>query len=156
VPHPRMSFRRFVLEPAAEIAARMVHPTIGWTLERLLDHLDAGADRVALVSPNATARRELATTLVGRLGLTECEPPVVQQPLWPTASTTWLAVPNGRVSSEHPKLTILLDHPRANSPGRGPTLRIDTTGRDDVEREVLAAIDAVWPRLGSGGDQRLQ
>ena len=42
VPHPRMSFRRFVLEPAVEIAGDMVHPTIGWTLERLLDHLDVG------------------------------------------------------------------------------------------------------------------
>src|SRR4051794_31805998 len=30
LPRPRMSFRRFVLEPAAEIAPRMLHPTIGW------------------------------------------------------------------------------------------------------------------------------
>src|SRR6266480_7757583 len=30
LPHPRMSFRPFVLEPAAEIAPRMLHPTIGW------------------------------------------------------------------------------------------------------------------------------
>ena len=36
VPHPRMSFRRFVLEPAAEIAGEMVHPAIGWTIERLV------------------------------------------------------------------------------------------------------------------------
>src|SRR6187455_2858688 len=39
LPHPRMSFRRFVLEPAAEIAPRMLHPTIGWSVERLLLHL---------------------------------------------------------------------------------------------------------------------
>ena len=155
VPHPRMSFRRFVLEPAVEIAASMVHPTIGWTLERLLGQLDGGADGVALVSPDATARRQLAATLGGRLGMTECEPPVVHERLWPTASTTWLAVPNGLVSNERPKLTILLDHPAADEPGRGPTLRI-AVASDDAEREVLAAIEAVWPRLGSGGDQRLQ
>lgn len=39
VPHPRMSFRRFVLEPAAEIAGPMLHPTSGWTIARLLAHL---------------------------------------------------------------------------------------------------------------------
>src|SRR5262245_24890681 len=35
LPHPRMSFRRFVLEPAAEIAAEMVYPINGWTIRRL-------------------------------------------------------------------------------------------------------------------------
>ena len=39
LPHPRMAFRRFVLEPAVEIAADMVHPTIVWTIGRLWRHL---------------------------------------------------------------------------------------------------------------------
>jgi 2-amino-4-hydroxy-6-hydroxymethyldihydropteridine diphosphokinase len=156
VPHPRMSFRRFALEPAVEIAGQMVHPTIGWTLERLLDHLDAGADRVALVSPDAMARRELAAVLSERFGMTAGEPSVINERLWPTASTTWLAVPTGRVSTEQPKLTILLDMPAELEIGRGPTLRIAPTSRNDAEREAFAAIAAVWPRLGSWGDKRLQ
>src|SRR3990172_13264708 len=86
VPHPRMSFRRFVLEPAVEIAGPMVHPTIGWTLERLLDQLGAGADCVPLVSPDDPARRELAATLSEQFGMTACEPSVVNEQLWPTAS----------------------------------------------------------------------
>jgi 2-amino-4-hydroxy-6-hydroxymethyldihydropteridine diphosphokinase len=48
IPHPRMSFRRFVLEPAAEVAPNMVHPVIGWSVERLLDHLNH-AERNVLI-----------------------------------------------------------------------------------------------------------
>ncbi len=32
VPHPWMPVRRFVLEPAAEIAAALRHPVLGWTV----------------------------------------------------------------------------------------------------------------------------
>ena len=39
VPHPRMMSRRFVLEPACDVAGELVHPTIGWTLQQLFDHL---------------------------------------------------------------------------------------------------------------------
>ncbi|MBR3218317.1 MAG: 2-amino-4-hydroxy-6-hydroxymethyldihydropteridine diphosphokinase, partial [Thermoguttaceae bacterium] len=40
VPHPLMSQRRFVLEPAAEVAADWVHPTLGKTIRELLARLD--------------------------------------------------------------------------------------------------------------------
>lgn len=48
VPHPRMAWRRFVLEPAAQIAPSMTHPTIGWTVARLLEHLDTTPPYVAV------------------------------------------------------------------------------------------------------------
>jgi len=65
LPHPRMSFRRFVLEPAAEIAAGMVYPINGWTIERLLKHLDSSLPEIGLVPtfskycPQAPATRLL-------------------------------------------------------------------------------------------------
>jgi 2-amino-4-hydroxy-6-hydroxymethyldihydropteridine diphosphokinase len=40
VPHPRMHQRRFVLEPLREIEPHAVHPVLGLTVERLLDHVD--------------------------------------------------------------------------------------------------------------------
>ncbi|MGI9428525.1 MAG: 2-amino-4-hydroxy-6-hydroxymethyldihydropteridine diphosphokinase, partial [Bythopirellula sp.] len=63
VPHPRMSFRRFVLEPAAEIAGWMVHPTSRWTLARLLGHLLDSPRFVIVTAGDA----EIADRLVSQL-----------------------------------------------------------------------------------------
>ena len=38
IPHPRMAFRPFVLEPAAEIAGDMIHCASGWTDAEMLQH----------------------------------------------------------------------------------------------------------------------
>lgn len=51
IPHPRMSFRRFVLAPANEIAAEMVHPVSGMTLQQLLNHLE-NTDEVIVAITN--------------------------------------------------------------------------------------------------------
>ncbi|MFM8634801.1 MAG: 2-amino-4-hydroxy-6-hydroxymethyldihydropteridine diphosphokinase [Planctomycetia bacterium] len=49
VPHPRMSTRRFVLEPCVEIAADARHPLAACTLHEMLDSICAPRPHVAVV-----------------------------------------------------------------------------------------------------------
>ena len=40
LPHPRLHLRRFVLQPLAELAPSLIHPTLQQTIATLLDNLD--------------------------------------------------------------------------------------------------------------------
>ncbi len=64
VPHPRMSFRRFVLQPAVEVAGEMVHPETGLSLRSLLSHLDDADNYVALVGPTCSCLSAVVAQLV--------------------------------------------------------------------------------------------
>jgi 2-amino-4-hydroxy-6-hydroxymethyldihydropteridine diphosphokinase len=69
IPHPRMAFRRFVLEPAAEVAPEMRHPVLGWTVQRLLEHLNTAANYVALAGGASQARSQLAQQVAEQAGI---------------------------------------------------------------------------------------
>jgi len=60
LPHPRMAFRRFVLEPAADVAADMVHPVIGWTVGQLLSHLNSATNYIAVTGVPGMGKTHLA------------------------------------------------------------------------------------------------
>lgn len=62
VPHPRMSFRRFVLEPAMEIAADMIHPPSGQTIVQLVDRLNSARNQVLCVV--SRQREQFANTML--------------------------------------------------------------------------------------------
>lgn len=67
VPHPRMVMRRFVLEPAAEIAPDWIHPTIGWSIQRLFEHL-ASPPWFFLVGPNLSNCELMAQAIARTTG----------------------------------------------------------------------------------------
>ena len=56
LPHPRMILRRFVLEPACEIAADLIHPQTKWSLQQHLDHLNRSAKYICIAGA-ATSQR---------------------------------------------------------------------------------------------------
>ena len=60
LPHPRMAFRRFVLEPAADVAADLLHPVIGWTIGQLLTHLNGAPNYLAITGLPGVGKTELA------------------------------------------------------------------------------------------------
>ena len=75
IPHPRMAWRRFVLRPAVEVAPSMVHPTTGWTVRRLLDHLDSALPYVAITGPVAAGKTRLTEHLAQEVSVRPiCEP----------------------------------------------------------------------------------
>ena len=56
LPHPRMILRRFVLEPACEIAADLIHPLTKWSLQQHLNHLNRSAKYICIAGA-ATSQR---------------------------------------------------------------------------------------------------
>jgi 2-amino-4-hydroxy-6-hydroxymethyldihydropteridine diphosphokinase len=78
LPHPRMAWRRFVLEPAGEVAGAMLHPTIGWTVARLLEHLNSAPPYIAVTGPIAAGKTCLAERLAAALSAQL----IVEQPDW--------------------------------------------------------------------------
>jgi len=185
LPHPRMTFRRFVLQPAAEIAPRTLHPVIGWPIERLLLHLNLASDQVAIVSPSENYRRHFAEFIAKLFGARPVDRPTfaTAEQFWPSQLTLWIKISSSDASTSSagkpaalpyaaaafPKLTILLDAESSapnvaksqwsavvRRPGRGPTLRLQESEAANVQAEIAAAIEAVWPALGPANANRLE
>ncbi|MGC3972500.1 MAG: 2-amino-4-hydroxy-6-hydroxymethyldihydropteridine diphosphokinase [Pirellulales bacterium] len=60
IPHPRLSFRKFVLRGAAEAAGDMRHPFLGRTMRELADHLETAPRYVAFVGMSPGFRMQFA------------------------------------------------------------------------------------------------
>lgn len=63
VPHPRMTTRRFVLEPAAQIAAKLRHPVAGCTIGELLDNISQRHLHIAVVGIPGSGAPEVASAV---------------------------------------------------------------------------------------------
>ena len=74
VPHPRMTFRMFVLQPACQIAAHLLHPLCGARLGQLSQHLSASLPYLAVCGPGAEVLVERLSQLPGHRVLSDFDP----------------------------------------------------------------------------------
>ena len=63
VPHPRMTTRRFVLEPCTEIAPDFLHPLAGCSMRDLLDNISRPHPHVAVIGVPGSGAPEVAATV---------------------------------------------------------------------------------------------
>ena len=68
IPHPRMAFRRFVLEPAAEIAGELTHPTTGRSVTDLRLRLDRLPHYIAINDAATVERQALLREVADQTG----------------------------------------------------------------------------------------
>lgn len=52
LPHPRMTVRRFVVEPLAQILPQWQHPLLRWSAARMANHLSTAPRAVCFTSTN--------------------------------------------------------------------------------------------------------
>ncbi|MEO9594989.1 2-amino-4-hydroxy-6-hydroxymethyldihydropteridine diphosphokinase [Rhodopirellula bahusiensis] len=74
VPHPRYTARRFVLEPACDVAADFCDPRFGWTIQDLRDHIAADVPSIALVGGDAKLRQVICQRLSSEHGISVIDP----------------------------------------------------------------------------------
>lgn len=156
-PHPRMTYRRFVLQPAVEIAAGMLHAESQWTVGRLLNHLDAARDAVAVAARDGRDAAALVEGLAERFGLG------VRPAAAATSRPTLCRWEGERgaasfaVGSGRPKLLLAVRSSAGISfrhlrtmlhlPPHGPIGWIGCDAAIDPLDEACAAIESVWPEL---------
>lgn len=124
VPHPRMTFRPFVLEPSVEVAGDWRHPEGSQTLAQLLDQLRNGADAVWLVGDDGA----------------------VGQWIEEDRGITIRVVEDASDLTAPPRLTIDARAVRAMAPLPGPRLLLADCPAEHWRDEVIAAVECVWPR----------
>ena len=139
IPHPRMSFRLFVLQGAAEIFPDWRHPELDVEMTRLLRMHREGLETVSVLGGEASGLRSAsAIRQLVRLELPASVGCRVNE-------QSDAASGDG---SQTPRLTIDSRLERTgHAGGSGPRLVLADCPRGHWREEVRAAIRCVWPRV---------
>ena len=135
IPHPRMSFRPFVLQPAAAVAGDWCHPELKCTLGQLLLRLEEGQDCLLVAgrpAQRAAILERLSRLLPGWRGVqVEGNP------------NGWLCC-SASTSTDEPKLQVLADDSVEPVP-ETPCLWLSRVPQGQRDVELRAALQCVWP-----------
>lgn len=147
VPHPRMTFRPFVMEPAVEVAGAWRHPELGATLVEIDQTRCTGSDAIRIAGEKGLCEGVARAAIA--LGA-ELLPPH-------SSGEHRLSVQGGRpVNDAPPRLQILAGNEVAATPAT-PLLRLDSTvDASLIPQEVAAAVACLWPGLGRGAGRRVE
>lgn len=110
LPHPRMTFRRFVIEPAVEVAAGWVHPEYGSSLRALRDRLPQQGEvcLLAIAGRDDDLCRSMSESISRKLGGAEVAPSAAGKLDDVAAAQSWLAAAGQQISD---KLTEVSNFP---------------------------------------------
>jgi 2-amino-4-hydroxy-6-hydroxymethyldihydropteridine diphosphokinase len=141
VPHPWMFARRFVLQPAVEIAPAWQHPVLGWSLQQLWQHAEHAPPRFALDTPSLGNTKPSS--------LQELLPAIAER-----ASCAWLAAPPPSPSDtpvQHLERRLnALEASAWNGPDPAPLLSgfsVESDWRDLLQAGLVRAGDPDSERL---------
>jgi 2-amino-4-hydroxy-6-hydroxymethyldihydropteridine diphosphokinase len=151
LPHPRMTFRPFVLEPAVEIAGDWEHPLLACPLSRLWERLQQGDDYMVLYGGEANVRDWYAGHLLrhypGLKSVTEMASNSSYAPQ--VGDTCWLALERAPVLAKAaPRLALFFTRGEKPPVSGVPTLILPNEQREDRLFDVRGAVEGVWPELG--------
>ncbi len=156
VPHRRMAYRRFVLQPAVEIAGEMRHPLCNCTLEELLACLDDRPNQIFIVddaSPPLDWLDELQHWALREPFRIVSGVPSVGVDLRPEDwKVSWLKRSQFDLEAGEAKLLILKEGPEDSCKQvdfRGPRLVLPVFDPNEMRIELAAAIQAMRPIASS-------
>ncbi|TWT91140.1 2-amino-4-hydroxy-6-hydroxymethyldihydropteridine pyrophosphokinase [Pseudobythopirellula maris] len=137
LPHPRMTFRPFVMEGAAEAGGDMPHPPTGRTVAELRRTLSSGEDRVAVAADSSAEARELVAAIekiAPRLAVGAVGEDSLARPGSPRH------VPKLVVDGRNAFAARVAAAP-------APTLVLAASPAGERGAELAAALQCVWPDL---------
>ena len=139
VPHRQMSLRRFVLEPAIEIAPEMIHPVSGMTLRQLLEHINNSQPVIVVVTDDLALLQSLISDLPFEVSVIDNQLDFIR--LAGQARLVVSVFDKSDASSLDRETSSLIRYAENFA---GPTLRIDRgAGATDIVRELRAAHEAM-------------
>lgn len=147
LPHPHLWYRRFVLDPLAEIAPDLVHPSAGYTIKQLLERVESRPLICQLSGGDAATRRELRQLAAQAFPQTH----------WLQASSELSSTESAPLQdgqSAEPILSFWL----GGAPGwthlpiasRVDVTAFPTSAWETIRDVLTAALDAPYPVIGLG------